>query len=1509
MNRQRSSSLHLTLYITFALIAFVILLLFLPFQRLARIGPEERLEISSHSIIRSASGQTSDADRQAIFLPMVMSDQENVSPPLGETETPSPSLTPSLTPKATRTIAPLPTLDALPTATPSETPSPTPSPTTIPSINLALGKPAMQSSVAFGGVAGLANDGGTDGDFGNGSVSQTRFEDQPWWQVNLAPSPFKLETVELFEVDGRWQTVTLKQTYSSMVAVCSQIYQNNTIPTVIRMRNAAENGFDIKLQNPGEENKEAIEADTVICLVMEEGDYYLPDGTLIEAQTYNSTVTSNNNKWEGEAQTLTHAFTSPVVFGQVMSTNDERWSTFWSHGTGRTAAASADSLFTGKHVGQDPDLVRNDETIGFIVIEAGAGTVDTGAFQVGLSEKIVASVTSEDVPFGIRYATPFNTAPRGAIVSQSGVSGTDGSWAYIISPPFTAEIQVAVDEDQLADNERGHAAEQVGYFVYSAPLLIGPPPGTSEEAIGNIFNIDELVIFNRTDCCLERLTDLYVFVSNEDMSDRTVEELIADENVWHSTLSGPLGAVTNLPVDEIGSFVKIQLGADEAVLALSEVQVLGRSLSDGQAYLQVGRISPKSVAVEATGEQAIYQVQRQGPLEATSYPFAVLEPGAPRTFDPAMAFVLQESGLSLSSGALAQASDFVIKDGKGNVLTDTLPFEAGQETAELIIEAVADEQLEVPELVHIEFVSDGQIKVLYTNEINVTLSDDNEGIREDSKLFVGVFGPENGANTTAYGYATVRLSGDNRYGMVNVTFSGLTSEQTAAHIHISNPGDQSGPVAFSLPLGQVQNEQWGIKGAHFLTTDQEMLDALLGGGLYVNVHSTLYPAGEIKAILNEQSGTGGGSGPDFNYPPPPYEDLSGEALEQDIVRFLSQATFGPTPELVADLKARVEANGGDRIAAYAEWIDEQIQMEAPSHLEYYLASRKSYVAGAAVPNDALRNVNSYNHAMFGGWLTAAMYGEAQLRERTAFALSEILVVAPLSAQHNPSIIDYNDMLKRNAFGRYEVLLHDVSRHYAMGVWLSHYKNRKTTLDSDGNIIASPDENYAREIMQLFSIGLLELHPDGTLRLGADGLPLETYDQDDISELARVFTGWGLGAYVPNRPDDRLLPVEAVENNNFNRNPANGVNFLHTPGQWTPMKNFEAQHDSGRKEVLGYVFPAGVDGETELRQVVDILNAHPNTAPFIAYRMIQRLTTSNPSPGYVYRVSTAFTDSNGNLGEMVRAILLDPEVRNLDNLNQSGVGKVREPLIQLVGICRLLDCSSNQALQYPLTDLTTYGLPAAELSKYEADASRIFINASVINGNNSILQAPFRSPTVFNWFQPDYSPAGPLAEGGLTAPELQHISESIIVSYFNLMYNVTLNPNSLAAYRARQGGPTARLVATPPQELIDGYMSVMDSDGDGLITEIDAAFNDPDKVREASGALVDVADDYLCGGWLKADTTGDPTSDPREIIINGVIESLDHLDGTTPANALAARDQRIEEALLMLMVAPQCNVQR
>jgi len=1034
----------------------------------------------------------------------------------------------------------------------------------------------------------------------------------------------------------------------------------------------------------------------------------------------------------------------------------------------------------------------------------------------------------------------------------------------------------------------------------------------ADKALGTTFDIERIILHNRTDCCEWRLSEAYVFVSNRNMTKESLDELKADESVWKFQIGQTTAENISIEVGQPGRFIKIQKEGEREFLSLAEVQVFGsQQVGDGNV-LQIGRISEEPIAVESTGQAAQYLLQRSGDLAPTTYEFQIRDSSTYQMQARARAFLQETYGLAMHNITPATPNDYVIKTANGAVLTDRISFEEGQEQQTIMIEATQDDKAEVPEQLYLELLPVPDVIYQYVNPMIVTFVDNPPGINDDSTLLLGQFRAEGNALTIGSGYATVRLSGDNSHGLVNVSFRGLTSEQTAAHIHIGNP--ESGPVIESLPMGQVTDHQWDVRASQFIVTDQEMLETLLGGGLYVNVHSTNYPSGELRATLYQSQGSSGTDNESaFDYPTPDYEMLTGEKLTQDIYRFLSQATFGATPALVADLEARVAAKDGDRIAAYSEWIDEQMGVQSPSHQEYSMAWRRQYEDGVEHENHAIRMVSNQT-AFHTGILTSMVHAKAQLRERAAFALSEIVVVGEINQRYN--------LLRKHAFGSMEELLYDVSRSSMMGHWLTYIYNQKTTYDDDGNILTSPDENYARELMQLFSIGLLELNPDGTFKLDKNGLPIETYTQQDITELARLFTGWSYALSCcedePEEPEPIIIeqPVTTDSADFLFRSTLTmdrSYSYISVPYQSTPMKNFDAYHDFGRKEILGYVFPAGRDGETELRQIVDILAAHANTGPFIAYRLIQRLTTSNPSPAYIYRVTQAYDNGNKNLGEMLRAILLDPEARNLAPNTALTAGRIHEPFVRIMAMCRLLECGNSQNDLYPLSNLVDYGFPQEELTLYEADAQIVPIHWRYFGLSESIQQYPYHAPTVFNWWEPGYAPPGAISEAGMVAPEMQHLNELHLKGYYNTVYKFLYEPEIQRGYQYKMHHQDTvwsyitRQVA--PKIMVDAYMNIMDTNQDGAINPDDTPYNDPVKVREATAAIVDVADGYFCNGWLKAEATGNPDTDPREIILDAVFNAYRELDSAEDDQPTVAGQSRATEAILLTLVAPQCTVQR
>jgi uncharacterized protein (DUF1800 family) len=478
--------------------------------------------------------------------------------------------------------------------------------------------------------------------------------------------------------------------------------------------------------------------------------------------------------------------------------------------------------------------------------------------------------------------------------------------------------------------------------------------------------------------------------------------------------------------------------------------------------------------------------------------------------------------------------------------------------------------------------------------------------------------------------------------------------------------------------------------------------------------------------------------------------------DAEAYRFLVQSTFGPTSSDVAQVRA----------VGYAPWIEQQFALQLQT-------SHVATVNGAS----SAPGPNELNQS----WWTHAIKDPAQLRQRVAFALSEIFVISTMNdavTNNGPMAASYLDMLTAKADGNYRDLLEAVTLHPAMGNYLSYLGNFKED-PTTGRI---PDENYAREVMQLFSIGLYELNDDGSLKL-VNGLPKETYTSDDVKGLAKVFTGMGWS-----RPAGNTSAVwwQCLWRTAQCSDPSQLI---------SAMGLYPEVHSVSEKRFLGVVVPAQStpDPRASLKAALDRLASHPNTAPFISKQLIQRLVTSNPSPTYVADVTAAFRASNGNLKATVKAILLHPEARTQVLLTGGeAAGKLREPVLRLTHLLRALPHTSD-----------TF-------------AARQFYKASTTDDASSELgQTPMRSPSVFNFFRPGYKPPQTrLASLGLVAPEMQITTENSVLGYANFMarilssgwgqynnttqlYDIRFDLSSLDAL------PPATLVSTLSDKLLGG----------------------------------------------------------------------------------------------------------
>jgi uncharacterized protein (DUF1800 family) len=442
-------------------------------------------------------------------------------------------------------------------------------------------------------------------------------------------------------------------------------------------------------------------------------------------------------------------------------------------------------------------------------------------------------------------------------------------------------------------------------------------------------------------------------------------------------------------------------------------------------------------------------------------------------------------------------------------------------------------------------------------------------------------------------------------------------------------------------------------------------------------------------------------------------------------RFLTQATFGPDEASVA----RVMTIG------YTAWIDEQFDQGPSFTYQSFMRQREADIKASAPGNP---NAKLYPDQVLEAFYTRALTDPAQLRARLSFALSEIFVVSlndTLLYDLPGMVAGYMDTLDGSLGGSYRTLLEAVAKSPAMGHYLTYRSNMKS-IPAIGHV---PDENFAREVMQLFSIGLYELNGDGTVQLDAGGQPIPTYGQADVKGLAKVFTGWS---------HDRGPAYAGVSVNDC----FSFADDCRDPDAfYLPMVAYPDYHDTGEKSFLGVVVAAQdtADPQASLTAALDRLASHPNTAPFFCRQLIQRLVSSNPSPAYVARVADRFTASGGNLRETVKAILLDTEARSLSGQLSLTTGKLREPILRVTAVLRAFGLRADN---WPASG----GVPYATLGRTSDPAT-------------SLAQTPLFAPSVFNFFRPGYvPPRTQLAAQGLVAPEMQLVSETSVTGYVNTL---------------------------------------------------------------------------------------------------------------------------------------------
>lgn len=432
---------------------------------------------------------------------------------------------------------------------------------------------------------------------------------------------------------------------------------------------------------------------------------------------------------------------------------------------------------------------------------------------------------------------------------------------------------------------------------------------------------------------------------------------------------------------------------------------------------------------------------------------------------------------------------------------------------------------------------------------------------------------------------------------------------------------------------------------------------------------------------------------------------------EDAARFLIQASLGADMESIENLV-------GDEAE---DWIDDQLDETCTDFLD---------------PIRDLDDDDRGGRPFSDVYWDALMSADDQLCQRMSFALSQILVIGDSGFGGRPlEFAYYQNILSQNALGNYRTLLEEITYSPAMSRYLTYFRNRK----GDPNSGRMPDENYARELLQLFTIGVVELNMDGTPRIGAVGEEIETFDNDDITGLARVFTGL---SYI---------------GDGFRDNDENDREF-------SPLVVYPEQHSELEKTFLGTTIPAGTPGPESITLALDAIFAHPNVPPFVSRQLIQRFTASNPSPAYVERVATAFANGTfegpdgtdfgqgqrGDLQATIAAILLDPEARAEPNTLSATSGKIREPVLKFVQWVRAFNVD---------------GIDSDREGRL-SDTSR---------PSDRLSQHPFRAPSVFNFYRPGFqAPGTESGEAGLTTPEFQIVNEGGSLGYINFMTDFILD---------------------------------------------------------------------------------------------------------------------------------------
>lgn len=1319
-----------------------------------------------------------------------------------------------------------------------------------------------------------------------------------------------------------WTKINLAATYTTPVVVMGPLSYTNSTPVTIRVRNvlgadannSGRGSFEFQVDRWDHVSSAHNVKEHLSYVVMESGTHAV-GGTVWQAGVRTGVTQATGT------QTLSTLFpNAPAVFAQVATVNDANAC------TARVSAVTTTSFGVELDESEIDTTAHSAESVHWIAMTKGTSDLfSTGMrFQAG-------QVTNNDssfrkVTFSRMHADPFIFA---AMQTKNDIDPATIRWRYL----FADQVSIVAQEDNhpLQPGEgtvnNTHSAETTAYLVVQGALDTDGDgaPDAWESSVGLNPN-------NAADGALDpdgdALTNQQEFHNRLDFATSTS----------HTTFNG--GTVT------------------ASVVTTNAYEINDRSVSPTtatNARLRINRngaYAPLTVNFSMAGTASTDT--NRAPASTGDYSLWTASTGGTQ-LTTSITLPQEAQSVDIYVRPVVDAVEEYVEGLRMTLGTNGSTYTLGTTTTAVVL------------------INDAQN--ITANErlfVGTFLPQASSGAVTGASGFATII--LNGSNTA--GRISTTFNG----------LTTPQTDIDGSHVHYANSQNNgvvaNGTIVYGdpdgLPNGQLVEYPWTIVDSGGAKA-QDIINAfyrkLTGVGLYVNVHTARYAGGEIRADLTLQTGS-----PTFTAPsnPPALENLTtDEQVRRECARFLTQATFGPSEADIEALYATIAApktTASNRLAAFTSWINTQWSRDQTSLHDYNRAAdAQEWALWGQQPNlaDGLPppgspadwtrwggtgyraipsglNKESYdpdNNNRRQGWWAIARYAHDQLRQRAAFALEQIFVVSDREGTVGPRHYGhsrYFDMLADASDGTRHLappngayttaigaaftarhLLEDISKSPIMGQYLSHLRNQKATFDGQGVQLLSPDENYAREIMQLFSIGLFELHPDGTLKLAATGQPIATYDNEDIKELSRVFTGFGM-AWRPNSAANSYIPT-LTETNFFG---TGGGEYFH-PGFENPMRMYVAYHEEGTKNFLTANIAAytGLSTDTAAREAyaeadidttMDTLFNHPNIGPFLCKLLIQRFVTSNPSRGYVYRVSQVFADDNGataggvrgNLRAVINAILLDYEARTLTNVDPQTVngntsvnvsfGKVKEPIIRYTHLLRAFGAKSSIDFDEAsgTNDLVGYGLPAGQADNYLGGGTQLRYGGTVTD----LMQQPNNMPSVFNWYLPDYSPGGVVSQAGLVAPELQIMNENSVVRAINYHRTIAVS-NIFDPLAALPTGHNARTLLGDTGALEDNVIASISVLTDAYRTHRNTSGNTS---LISATWLVDKLDAVLCSGSLKTKypyVTG--ANDPRSIMIDRLAE----ISNSNPPITLATAANRVRAAIYLIVSSPEYVVQK